>query len=213
MAVIEGRHDVFQRRRRQLTVADDELHLGHLGAQEVGDVRQVAETRHDIIGLTAAVLFAQQGFAQGHWIVRQDIGAHGDTVDRRRRNDRHVTNARQRHLQGARDRRRRQGEHMDVGAEGLELLLVLDAKVLLFVDDDQAEILEADLFGQQGMRADDDLDLALLQAFARLVRVLLADQARQLTDTDRPALEALAEGLEMLTRQQRRRADNGDLLA
>ena len=45
----------------------------------------------------------------------------------------------------------------------LEALLVHDAEALLFVDDDQPEIVEGDVFLQQPVRADDDVDLALGQ--------------------------------------------------
>ena len=38
-------------------------------------------------------------------------------------------------------------QHVDVGAQVLELLLVLDAEALLLVDDDEAEVLEPDLGG------------------------------------------------------------------
>ena len=49
---------------------------------------------------------------------------------------------RHRHLQRARDRRGGEREHVDVGAQLLELLLVGDAEALLLVDDHQAEALE-----------------------------------------------------------------------
>ena len=46
-------------------------------------------------------------------------------------------------------------EHVDVGLELLDALLVLDAEALLLVDDEQAEILELDVLGQQPVGADD----------------------------------------------------------
>ena len=50
-----------------------------------------------------------------------------------------LAHAGQCHLQRAWDRRRGKGQHMDVGLQFLQPLLVGDAEVLLFVDDDQAE--------------------------------------------------------------------------
>ena len=58
LAVIEGAHHVFQLGRRHLAVADDELHLGHLFAQEPLQIRQVLDPRGDEIGLTAAIFLA-----------------------------------------------------------------------------------------------------------------------------------------------------------
>ena len=49
---------------------------------------------------------------------------------------------------------------MNFGAQFLQSLLVLDAKMLLLVDDDESQILELHLLAQDGMRADDDIHLA-----------------------------------------------------
>ena len=57
----------------------------------------------------------------------------------------HLPDAGDGHLQGARDRRRRHGQHVDVHPQPLQLLLVLDAEALLLVDDHQTEVLELDL--------------------------------------------------------------------
>ena len=56
---------------------------------------------------------------------------------------RHVADADQRHVQRARDRRRRQRQHVDLAPQLLQPLLVRDAEALLLVDDEQAQVLEA----------------------------------------------------------------------
>ena len=61
-------------------------------------------------------------------------------------------------MQGARDRRGREGEHVDRRAERLEPLLVLDAEPLLLVDDDQAQVLERDVLLHDPVGADQDVD-------------------------------------------------------
>ena len=43
----------------------------------------------------------------------------------------------------------------------LDRLLVGDAEALLLVDDEQAEVLERDVLGEQAVGADDDVDLAV----------------------------------------------------
>ncbi len=60
-----------------------------------------------------------------------------------------------------RDGRRGQGQDVDRGLELLDLLLVADAEALLLVDDEQAEVLEADVLGEEPVRADEDVDEAL----------------------------------------------------
>ena len=52
--------------------------------------------------------------------------------------------------------------------ELLDALLVRDAEALLFVDDEEAEVLEVDVLREQAVRADDDVDLAVLEAARRV---------------------------------------------
>ncbi len=59
LAFIEGVHNVFESRGRQLAVADNELDLRHLNAKEISHIRQIAETRHNVIDLASAILFTQ----------------------------------------------------------------------------------------------------------------------------------------------------------
>ena len=190
-----------------------EAHLRRLLPQEPLHLRQVRDPGHHDIGLTAAVLFPQQGFAQHDGIVGRDVGAHRQAVHRRRGDDGHLPDAGQGHLQGARDRRGGEGQHVHVGAELLQLLLVLHAEVLLLVHDHEAEVAERHLLGQDGVGAHDHLELAIGQALPGLGGLLGRDHAGQLAHLDRPAGEPLAEGAEVLAGQQGRRADNGHLLA
>ena len=101
---------------------------------------------------------------------------------------------------------------MHIGAKALELLLVLDPEMLLFINDNKAKALEPDLITEHRMGADDDLEGAVLQPCPRLGGVPGRHHPRQVAHLDRPAGEPLAEGLEMLPRQQGRRADDGHLL-
>ncbi len=58
-------------------------------------------------------------------------------VRRRGRDDRQVARAHERELQRARDRRRRQGQRIDVDGHLREFLLGRDAELLFLVDDQQ----------------------------------------------------------------------------
>ena len=51
-------------------------------------------------------------------------------------------------------------EHVDAGAEALDALLVLHAEALLLVDDEQPEVLERDVVGEEPVGADHDVDVA-----------------------------------------------------
>jgi len=74
--------------------------------------------------------------------------------------ERPVADAEQRHVQRARDRRRRKRQDVDRRAQLLEALFVHDAEPLFLVDDDQPEVRKHDVLLQQAVRADDDVDLA-----------------------------------------------------
>ena len=67
----------------------------------------------------------------------------------------------QRHLQRARDRRGAHRDHVDPQLQLAQQLLLLDAEALLLVDDQQPEVLGADVAREQPVGADQDVDLAL----------------------------------------------------
>ena len=63
-------------------------------------------------------------------------------------------------MQRARDRRRAEGEHIDLGAQLFELLFVGNAKALFFIDDDHPQLFEINIVAEQPMGADDKVDAA-----------------------------------------------------
>ena len=54
------------------------------------------------------------------------------------------------------------GENVDVGAERLQVLFVLDTETLFLVNDDERRYLKANLLAEQTMRADDDVNTAIV---------------------------------------------------
>ena len=165
------------------------------------------------VHLAAAAQLAQ------HRLADQALGPGGDEgLDRqallRRGGDhRKVADSFQRHRERARDRRRGQRQHVDLGAQLLQRLLLAHAEAMLLVDDHQAEALELDVARQQLVRADDDVDLAGFELADGLRGLLRAPEAGQFRDLHRPVGEAVAEGLEMLLGEQRGRAEDHHLLA
>ena len=85
--------------------------------------------------------------------------------------------------------------------------------MLLLVHHQQRQVLELDVFPEQRMRADDDVDAAIGDAGPDRGELGRRHQPRGLRDIHREAAKALGEGLEMLARQQRGRHDDCDLLA
>ena len=87
---------------------------------------------------------------------------------------------------------------MYVGPKLLQLLLVLDAEVLLLVHNHEAEILEGHLLGEDGVSADHDLESAVGEALAGFRGILGRYQTRKGSHLHRPAGEPLGKGLVVL---------------
>ena len=84
---------------------------------------------------------------------------------------------------------------------------------MLLVDDEEPQILEFNLAGEQLVRSDDDVycpGLELLQDFLRLLRGL---EPREHLDGGAGLGEAFGEGLEVLLREKRCRGKDRGLLA
>ena len=146
-------------------------------------------------------------------VVGPDVGEHRVALLRRGLQGRHLADAGDRHLERARDRRGRHREHVDRGAQRLELLLVLDAEALLLVDDDQPEVLEPHLLAQDAVGADHHVDRAVGQPVEHRLGLAVALEPRQRPHDDGEAGIALGEGVGVLLHEQRGRAQDGHLLA
>ena len=88
-----------------------------------------------------------------------------------------------------------------------------DAEALLLVDDEQAEILEADVLLQELVCADDEIDLASAQIVERFLLLIGRAEAREHVDRHREGAEAARCRDVMLLGQNGGRHQNGDLLA
>ena len=94
-------------------------------------------------------------------VVLADGRADRAAALRRRLDDRDVAQPGERHVQRARDRRRAQRQHVDLEPQRAQQLLLRDAEALLLVEDDEPEVLRDDVAGEDPVRADQDVDLAL----------------------------------------------------
>ena len=95
----------------------------------------------------------------------------------------------------------------------LHALLVGDAEAVLLVHDQQAEVLELHVLAEQPVRADDDVDGAVLQPLDDLLLLLRRAEAREQLDLGRERREALGKRRPVLLGQHRRRHQHRDLHA
>ena len=159
----------------------------------------------DVEGLPVAQHLAPQRRRDLLVVVRADVRQHRVALLGRGEDRRHLPDARQAHLQRAGNRRGAHGQHVDVGAHRLDVLLVFDAEPLLLVDHDQAEVLPGHAGLQQPVCADDDVDRAVLHALEHRARLGGVGEPGQPLDRDREAGHPLGERLQVLVGQQRRR--------
>ena len=116
--------------------------------------------------------------------VLADKGFDRQTSRGRSGDDREVAEAAQGHVQGSWNRRGGHGQDVDLGAQCLDGVLLLDAKAMLFVDDQKAQVTKAEITLEQFVGADQNVDLARLCTRATMIPSRsLADLKRETTST------------------------------
>ena len=172
LAAQEAQHPLLEQLVLHLAVGDDEAHPRAQAAQALGRLVDRLDAVVQEERLPAARVLAHERLLDELLVVLADVRLDRPAALRRRLDDRDVAQAGERHLQRARDRRRAHRDDVDAQLELAQQLLLLDAEALLLVDDDQAEVLRADVAAEQPVRADEDVDRAVLEARDR---VLLLD--------------------------------------
>ena len=159
-ALPEVDHDLLEAALVHLPVGDGDAGLGH----QLGQPRRLLLDVPDPVvheeDLALAQQLAADGLGDGPLVVLADVGEDRLAVGGRRVEQGEVADAGEAHLEGARDGRGGEGEHVDVGAELLDRLLVRHTEALLLVDHQQAQVLELQVARQQPVGADHDVDLA-----------------------------------------------------
>ena len=133
--------------------------LTHAGCDLIDVVDPVVHEEH----LAVPQHLAADGLRDGPLVVPAHIGQDRLPVGRRGVQEAEVPDAGQGHLKRARNRRGGQREHVYVGPESLDGLLVADPEMLFLVDHEEPQVLEADVLGQQPVGADDDVDRSVGQ--------------------------------------------------
>ena len=150
-AFIEIEHDRFQQTPGHLAVGDANGHIRQEGLEFVFHLFDGRDAVVDEEDLAAPPLFAHNGIADDAGVVFGHIGLDGETVGRRRFDDAHFPQVDQGHVQRPRNGRRAQGQDIDIGGPGLPFFFLGNAEALFFIDDQEAQVLELDLFIEQAV--------------------------------------------------------------
>ena len=143
-----------------LAVGDAHPCAGHHLADMGGCGLDVVHTVVEIVDLTAPGQLLLHGLGKDDVVIFQHERLHRLALDGGLFDGGKVADAAHGHVQGAGDGGGREGQHIHADEVLLQLLLVLDAEALLLVDDDKAEVVEADVLGEKTVGADDDVHAA-----------------------------------------------------
>ena len=161
LALGEREHHPVERALGHLPVTDHEARVGQHPAELLGLRLDRLDPVVHVEHLAAAIELAQDRVPDEPGGRLGDARLDGQAVLGRRLDERQVAHSRERQVERARDRRRRQRHDVDLAAHPLEALLGRDTEALLLVDDDQAEVAEPDVLAEQPVRPDDDVDRAV----------------------------------------------------
>ena len=153
------------------------------------------------------------GFGDDVVVEGAHCGEDGIAVGGRCGQGAQVAGAHQRELQRARDGRGAHRQRVDVDLHLLEFVLDGDAKLLLLIDDQQAQVMELHRLADEFVGADEDVDFALLEVGEQLLYFLRFAGTAQVVHPHWEVVQTLAEGAIVLECQHSRRHEYGGLLA
>ena len=153
------------------------------------------------------------GFAQYVVVEGCHCGKYRVAVGRRSVDCAEVARSHQRELQGARYRRCRHRERIDIHFHLLQLLFHAYAELLFFIDYEQSEVFEFHSFANEFVCADDYVDFSGCKIGKYGFHVFGFPCAGQIIDPDREFFQARRECGEMLECQHCRRHEHCGLLA
>ena len=193
-------------------MADADAAVGDVALDECLQLRQVGDAVVDEEHLPVAAHLEVDGVGNDLFVERVHLRLYGIAVGRRRLYDTEVARPHQRELEGAGYGRGSQGEGINVDLHLPQLLLDADAELLLLVDDEQAQVLELDVFAQDAVRADEDVDLARGQPLDDGPCLCRGAGTAEVLHAAGHVLQPLAEGLEVLVGQDGGGHQHGHLL-
>ena len=121
-----------------------------------------------IIALAAAGKFFFHSLNKHAEIIFRNICLHGVAIARCLLDNTHIPNAAERHIKRARNRRGGKGEHINAREFLLQLFFLRNAEALLLIYNKQAEIAEFNILADNAVRADKEINAAVLKPFNNL---------------------------------------------
>ncbi len=208
----ELQHHFFQFGFSHLAVADDDARLRDQLLQLGGDFPDALHAVVHEVNLAAALEFLLDRRLDEFVVPAGDDGLNRHAIFGRSFDHAHVAQADQGHVQRARDGRGRHGEDVDLLAHLLNAFFVANAEALFLIDDEQAEVGKLEIFGEDAVCADKNVDFAGFRFLQNFFLLFGVAEAADHFDGDGKRSEALLEGFVMLEGEHRGRGKQGNLL-
>ncbi len=129
-------------------------------AQVIGRLLNAHNSVMDKVDLSSAINFSENGGADEGIIGGGDSRFDGQAFFRWGINDAHIADAGQGHVQRAGNWGGAEGQSINVGFHLFQPLFVHHAETLLFVNNQQSQLLKSNIFLEQTMGANDDINAA-----------------------------------------------------
>ena len=213
LAADEAQHDVLQ-------VLFPHLAVGHHHAgprdQPLDERRHGGQGLDPVVDeedLAAAGQLALEGLADQ---LPAEGGHHRfdrEPIQRRRFDDRQIPDPRQGHIERPGDRGGRQGQDIHGLSDLLDPLLVRHAEAVLLIHDEEPQVPEGNVPGEQAVGPDHHVHRALAEPRHHGLLLLRRAEAGEQLHPERERRKPLGEGPPVLLGQDRRRRQEGDLPA
>src|ERR1700730_7806032 len=194
----ELEHHFLQLTFRSLPVTYDDTRPGHQGLQLGGDLPDAFHAVVHEIDLTFALELLLDGGLDRVLVTTGYHGLNCDSILGWGLNHTHVAQPDHGHVQRARNRSGRHGEHVHLLTHLFQPLLVSHPEALFFVDDQEAEIGKLHVFREQTVSTDQDVHFAGFDFLENFLLLFRGAEAADHFDRDREGRKTLLERFVML---------------
>ena len=212
LSVYKVKHDFFQLPLLHLSMGVDHYcifgQLLNVGRNFIDSLHSVI----DIVHLAVSGQLACDRLTNHLIVVFHHIGLDGKTIHRRLLKYAHVPDPYQAHMQGPGNGRCRQSQHVNIFLELFDLFLVRHPEALLFIDNQQSQILKLYILGQYPVGSDHHIDQPLLQIRNRLFHLRRGPETGEQIHPHRKILHSLQKSIVMLLGKNGRGDQIDDLL-
>ncbi len=189
---------LLQLGRFHLPMADANAAVGNVALYQGFQFDEVGNAVVHEEDLAVTTHLEVDGINNNFLVEGMHFGLHGIAVGGRSLDDTEVAGTHQRELQSAGNGCSGHRQSIDIHFELTEFLLDRHAELLLFVDDEQAEVFESDVLAQNAVRADKDIHFSLGKALDGSLCLSGGTGTAQIIHPAGQAFQTFLEGLEML---------------